>query len=447
MTDIEASTSAASYDVIIIGAGICGVIFLTYALHRGLRCTALERQEAVGGLWNRLPQWQDIQNRRQDFAIDDVPLRGVQRSDIVDYVNEWVRRFGLQPSLRLGCEVRSVARSGDFWNVQTTEGVLRARYLLVASGLQNRACIPEVERDDATVVERHSSQLERPEDLRGRMVTVVGGGASAFDLLDLALANGAEHIDWVYRDPKWFIPTAGDKQQVWPNLRELALIQTMVRSPATLSAFLQGLLDEEYDYFGLNEIKPEKPFDIRRHQLIPGRYRMIRDLDQISQHRGELRLVEADHVVLNNGDRIDTDMLLWGTGYQLDLTYLDLGEFRDVRTLGALLPKLGSLVRSIHYPSLFFIGMTLIESTSSTPFLAAVEARSIVSHILGETEIPTTNVPHQITHWHLLQHFATFDHANFPPSRWQRLHQALLAGRYAASRNKSIDINDLYHAK
>ena len=62
------------YDAIIIGTGLCGIIFLAYARERGLRCIALEKQNDVGGLWNRLPSWQDLQNRRQDIALDGVPL-------------------------------------------------------------------------------------------------------------------------------------------------------------------------------------------------------------------------------------------------------------------------------------------------------------------------------------------------------------------------------------
>jgi NADPH-dependent 2,4-dienoyl-CoA reductase/sulfur reductase-like enzyme len=41
---------AAPYDAIVIGAGLCGIIFLAYARDRGLNCVTLEKQGGVGGL-------------------------------------------------------------------------------------------------------------------------------------------------------------------------------------------------------------------------------------------------------------------------------------------------------------------------------------------------------------------------------------------------------------
>lgn len=75
--------NTAPYDAIVIGAGISGIIFLKYAREQGLRCLALEKEDAVGGLWNWLPAWQDIQNRKQDFAINDVPLEGVKQPEVL----------------------------------------------------------------------------------------------------------------------------------------------------------------------------------------------------------------------------------------------------------------------------------------------------------------------------------------------------------------------------
>jgi cation diffusion facilitator CzcD-associated flavoprotein CzcO len=48
-------------DVIIIGAGIGGVLALFYARKAGLNALLLERQNVVGGSWAQLPPWQDIQ--------------------------------------------------------------------------------------------------------------------------------------------------------------------------------------------------------------------------------------------------------------------------------------------------------------------------------------------------------------------------------------------------
>lgn len=197
------------YDAIVIGAGICGIIFLKYALEKGLRCVALEKQSDVGGLWNRLPSWQDIQNRKQDFALDGIPLNGVDQPAVLQYAEEWIRHFGLDQHIQLGCEVTGASRTDGNWTVRTKQGdVFQANYLIVASGVQNDLWIPDMERVDSEIKETHSCNLRRPDRLAGQRVTVVGGGASSQDLVDLAIENGAKDIHWVFRkEVKWFLPT------------------------------------------------------------------------------------------------------------------------------------------------------------------------------------------------------------------------------------------------
>ena len=49
MSKRQVDNNSEPYDAIIIGAGICGIIFLKYAREQGLRCLVLEKQDAVGG--------------------------------------------------------------------------------------------------------------------------------------------------------------------------------------------------------------------------------------------------------------------------------------------------------------------------------------------------------------------------------------------------------------
>ena len=114
-------------------------------------------------------------------------------------------------------------------------------------------------------------------------------------------------------------------------------------------------------------------------------------------------------------------------------------EFRDIHTVKQLYPRLGSLVRSLDYPSLFFAGMWVIESNTSTPFAVAVEAKSIVAHIQGRCEIPMTNIPHHINHWNLFRFFAGFDHATYPRCRW-KIEYGMLALWYLAFPKKLVKI-------
>lgn len=426
------------HDVVVVGAGISGILFLRHARERGLRCRVLEKQDDVGGLWRWLPKWQDIQNRKQDFAIEDVPLDGVRQPAILRHIREWVRRHELAPFISLGQEVESVEPTDGAWIVRSDRGDVRTRHLVVASGSQNRPWIPPIERHRPEVEETHSSALHRPERLEDRRVTVVGGGASGWDLLDLALAQGAREIRWVYRNTRWFLPTTRGKQKAWPNLRELALMQS-VMPPRAVTSSLRWLLRRRFARLKLNDIEPAEPFDLRRHQLNPGRARMIRRLGSLRRHRARIRAIRGREVELDDGERFATDIVLWGTGYRMDLSYLGLPELAGAETLDQLLPRLGSLTRSLDYPNLFFVGLSLSENTSSTPFFAAIEAKSIVAHILGECEIPLRHTPDRVAYWDVYKHFARFDRSTYRRPQWW-FRQLGRAWWYALLRQRSVRI-------
>jgi len=427
------------YDTLVIGAGICGIIFLKYAREMGLRCVALEKQKDVGGLWNRLPTWQDLQNRRQDIALNGVPLNGVDQPAVQRYVQEWVNRYELDPYIRLGCKVTGVEWSNGAWTVYTKhEETYRANNLIVASGVQNEPWIPDFDRSGSDIRETHSYDLQKPENLAGECVTVIGGGASSQDLLELALENGAKDIHWVYRKKvKWFLPTRRAKQKAWPNLRELGLGQSL-HGTEMATTLMRWLLKYRYNHYGIDDLIPDEPFNFDRHQLIPGRASLLRNMDAVTRHKSEIQAMEGRELTLANGDTIKTDRVLWATGYRMNLRYLNLPEYLEIHRLPELFPKLGSLVRSLDYPNMFFVGMTLINSTSSTPFLAAVEARTIVSHIQEKCEIPEKILPHHLTYWDLIRYYATFDRASYPG--WWKLKYFWLSLWYAAFQNRSMRV-------
>ncbi len=440
MGDSKRYAGDAPYDVIVVGAGICGVIFLKYALEQGLRCLVLDAQSEVGGLWAKLPAWQDLQNRKEDFAINDVPLDGVTQPFVQGHVLAWVTRYDLAPHIQLDCEVTSISRVDDRWNVETTSGTFRSDWVVAATGVQNEPWIPPVERSASEVLELHSSQLLQPEELADRTVTVVGGGASAYDMIELALTNGADSVHWLYRHARWFLPTRRSKQRAWPNLRELALSQTILRSPKAVSSFMWWQLRVLYRLFGLTDIQPTERFDFRKHQLIPARSSMLKHFDRIVRHRGEIGRIRGREIELaDNAEDFETDVILWATGYRMNLRYLGLPELEGIDKADELLPRLGSLVRSVDYPELFFIGMSLTESTSSMPFIAAVEAKSIVAHIQGRCEIPIEPTPGRLAYWDLFRHFARFDDATYPPRTW-KLKSALRGLWYGVLRNKPVKI-------
>lgn len=404
---------ARPFDVLVVGAGIGGVAFLHYARRAGLDAIAFERAPVVGGLWARLPAWQDIQNNRTDWALGDVACAGEDAASIVANIGEWVERFGLSDQILLDTPVARATHRPDGWHVSTPRGTFVGRSLVAATGAHNRPVVPSVRRADVRLREFHSSELADARELAGRRVVVVGGGASAYDLLDLCFAHGAGHVAWVHRSTRWMVPTLKPKHLA-ADLRALARLQVLDTPPEQVSRMIREDLVARYRKFGLDAIVPDEEFDLGRHQMIPGRCRMIEHYASIERHRGEVGAIEGGTVVLTTGARIDADLLLWGTGYAIDLEWLDVPALRPLTRVRDAARRCGSLFVSLDAPDLFLLAPSLLDTTSVSPWAYATASRSIVAHLRGRAHLPKTPIGEHLNFFELAKFLAAHDPESFP---------------------------------
>jgi cation diffusion facilitator CzcD-associated flavoprotein CzcO len=404
-------------DLLIVGGGIGGVLCLKYAKAAGLTALLLERKSGVGGIWHDLPAWQDIQFARQDWTLGSVPIGGEDQASIRDNIQAWVDRFGLSPFIRLNTDVTSARPVANGWQAQTNGGVYRSRYLVAATGGHNRPRIPAVERIKSSIEECHSSGLRDASVLAAKDVVVVGGGASAYDLLDLCFEHGANRVKWVYRSLKWMRPTRRPKHAA-TNVRSLARQQMLGISLATTNSLINRDLHLRYAKAGLQEILPDGTFDLRRHQLIPGRRRMIGNFSRIERYRGEIAALDGRTVRLVDGRSFQCDMLLWGTGYILDLGFLDVEGLSGLSQLEDLERRCGSLFLSRDAPNLFFLAPAVLEANVSTPWAYAHASKSIVSHIRGANVFDDTPVCGHMNGFDLARFLARRDRASYPRGLW-----------------------------
>jgi hypothetical protein len=404
-------------DLVIVGGGIGGVICLKYAKDAGLKTLLLERRERIGGLWRDLPSWQDIQFRKEDWTLGDVPLSEERQPGILRNIEAWVERFDLAPEIVVNAPVTSAQSSADSWQVTTDRARYQSKWLIAATGGHNRPVVPQVKRNDSAIAEYHSFDLRNPEALRGKRVTVVGGGASAYDLLDLCFAYEASSVAWIYRSTKWMRPTRQVKH-LGTDMRLLAKYQMLGLSASAMNRRINEDLRARYKKAGITEIMPEGDFDIRHDQLIPGRPRMIQGFRSIERHRGEVESVHGKTIRLANGEEIETDLLLWGTGYAMDLSYLGLDTLTKASGLNEISARCYSVFRSIDAPNLFLLAPGVLETNTSTPWAYAHVARSIMSHIAGTSVFVDPPVRALTNHYDLVKMLAPHDRRNYSFGLW-----------------------------
>lgn len=398
-------------DVAIIGGGIAGLIHLHYARLAGLSVCLLERASAVGGLWRELPAWQDIQICPVDWTVGDLPIEGPMQAQVLANIELWVSRFGLNDNIRLNCPVQRARHDGQLWELSTPAGPLRARHLVAATGAHNRPWIPPVARRDGSVMERHSSALRKPEELRGTRVLVVGGSASALDLLDQCLLHGAAHITWAHRGLRWFTPTSQPKA-VAGSVRPVARMQAQGVPVEQQNESVQANLLARYRKWGIDELIPQQALDLRTDQIFPGRAVMLAGLAQIHRHRAEVVALEDGQALLSDGSTVAVDAVLWGTGYRTDLSYFANPSLAAVTSVNELAKRCACIFRSLDEPDLYFPGVGL-EGFGATSWNFAIMARSVMSHIVGQAQLDLEPQPYRLNHLEMVRHLARHDPVSF----------------------------------
>lgn len=409
-------------DVAIVGAGIAGLIHLHYARQAGLDALVLEARPDLGGLWRELPAWQDIQFSPVEWAIGDLPLAGPLQPQILANLQAWADRLALHDGIRCDSPVRHARRDGRGWVLDTPQGEVRARHLVAASGGHNIPLIPPVTRHASRVREWHAAALHDPSQLAGRDVMVVGGGASAFDLIDLCLVHGARRIVWVYRGLRWFLPSLRPKAMA--SVRPFAKMQANGLSAAQQSAALGADMVARYARFGLQAIQPERPMDVLHDQLFPGRQRMIEHFAQLQRHLGTVQAIEGGYVQLSDGSRHEVDVLLWGTGYGTDLRWVDVPAIAAIGNVNELCGRCGCIFRSLDAPDLYFPGVGL-DGIGAAPWAYMLIARSIMSHICGTARLDMEPVGHKVNHFDLVRYLEPRDPGSYPPGRGWDYYRAI----------------------
>ena len=140
-------SETATYDAIIVGAGVGGL----YAIHRlrklGLKLRAFEAGGDVGGTWywNRYPGCRcDVESMEYSYSFSDElqqawhwPERYGTQPEILRYINHVADCFDLRRDIEFNTRVKEAVFTSntDTWTITTDKGhVARARFCIMATG-------------------------------------------------------------------------------------------------------------------------------------------------------------------------------------------------------------------------------------------------------------------------------------------------------------------------
>ncbi len=171
---------------LVIGAGPAGLAVAALLGQRGVPYRIVDRAPTVGDSWRGRYDSLRLHTARRLSGLPGAPIprrygQWVARDDLVAYLEDYVRRFGIRPELET--EVTGLHRGGDGWLVQTSRGEVPARSVVIATGQARTPYVPPWPgRDSYPGDLRHSSAYREPTAFRNQRVLVVGGGNSAAEI-------------------------------------------------------------------------------------------------------------------------------------------------------------------------------------------------------------------------------------------------------------------------
>ena len=219
-------TGLAKTRVVIVGAGFAGLGLGIKLKESGLNdFVILEKSDSVGGVWhaNRYPGAAcDVPSHLYSYSFDqsaDWPDRYAKQPDILDYLRQCARKYGLESHIRLGTEVTEARwdEESRHWIVQTSTGLgFEAQSLVAAAGQLSRPFTPRLPGlADFRGATFHSAEWKQGYDLSGKSVAIIGSGASAVQIIP-AIAAQAGRLYVFQRSAAYVLPKP---DKVYPEQR------------------------------------------------------------------------------------------------------------------------------------------------------------------------------------------------------------------------------------
>ena len=162
----------------------CGIPHLVVERHR---IAERWRSERWDSLVANGPAWHDC-FPGMDFP--DAPDAFVQKEKVADYFVAYAEKNSAP--IRCGVEVtevqRNVGRPG--FTVKTSEGLIEANNVVVATGAFQRPVMPALVPEDPGLMQIHSNTYRNPGQLPDGAVLVVGAGSSGVQIAEELLLSG-----------------------------------------------------------------------------------------------------------------------------------------------------------------------------------------------------------------------------------------------------------------
>jgi cation diffusion facilitator CzcD-associated flavoprotein CzcO len=174
--------------VVIIGAGHSGLAAAYELKQRGIPVRMIERASQVGAAWRgRHPQLR-LNTHRALSGLPGLPMpKNVgpfpHRDSVIRYLEDYAAFIGVP--IDFGVSATKLHRADRGWTIETDAGLYLASHVVIATGNESVAWMPEWPGRETFEGELiHSGEFGALDRYRGKRVLVVGAGNSGTDILN-----------------------------------------------------------------------------------------------------------------------------------------------------------------------------------------------------------------------------------------------------------------------
>lgn len=322
---------------LVIGASISGLASAASLQKQNIDYTIIEKQNQVAPAWrnhyDRLhlhtsKRFSNLPYKKFGRIVPRYPAR----QQVVDYLDDYRREFNINPVFNT--EALSVKKEAGYWITETTTGLFKSKYLIMATGAYGKprpVNFKGMETFDGKIL--HSYEYRTGKDFTGQDVLVVGFGNSACEIA-IDLYEQGSRPSMAVRSPVNVIPR--DVLGIPVLALSLLLNRLKPHTADLVSAPLINWLIGDLTQLGLKKMPYGPLEEIRRDGNTP-----VLDIGTLRHIRkGHIKIyddidyIKGKDIHFTDGKREAFDAIVAGIGYDRDyaeIVAVDRCRFDDLQ--------------------------------------------------------------------------------------------------------------------
>jgi len=357
------------HEVIIVGAGFAGIGAAIQLRQEGVDSVLLEKAQEVGGVWreNTYPDCAcDVPSAFYSYSFAPNPNWKrvfAKQEEIKAYSQDTAQKFGIMEHILFNHNLIKASwnASEKLWDLETSAGLYKARFVIAACGPMHQPLIPKIKGIETFSGKTfHSATWDNDYDLTGKRVAVIGSGGSAIQFLP-AIQPQVKHLTLFQRTPPWVLPKADVKiSDRWKKIfKSFPFMQSLFRNvlflqfeffnhnlknpwfskrleAAAIKHINRGVKDKALR----KTLTPHYSLGCKRILLSNNWYRAL-GKENVNVVSG-VTMIQGNEVISSDGSSCEVDVIIFGTGFEVSN------------------PPLGKLVHGIN-------GQTLAQQWAGSP--------------------------------------------------------------------------------